>query len=394
MMLVEVKLHDIGEGMTEGEVLNYLVKKGDRVKIDQPLVEVQTDKMTAELPSPISGVVRDILIEEGTNVSVGTTLLIIDTEEMHLDFSDRPEKPLPKKRIIAAPHTRRIARELGVNIEQVIGTGPIGRVTDEDIYKFIRKAEVSSSTTEEETMVETRKESTSLPKINKEEIPFKGRRKQIAAKMVQSLYTIPHVTHFEEVDVTNLLSLKNELKNDGTNISVAAFFIKAIYLALKDYPIFNSVLDVEKERILLKNEYNIGIAVDTREGLIVPVIHHVEQKNITTIYQEMKDCIQKAQNNKLTKEDITGGTFTISNVGPLGGIGATPIINYPESALVSFHKTKKRPVVINDEIVVRSIMNLSMSFDHRVADGATAVAFTNRLVELLENPSKMILELQ
>ncbi|MBB2480504.1 2-oxo acid dehydrogenase subunit E2 [Bacillus sp. APMAM] len=392
MMLVEVKLHDIGEGMTEGEVLTYFVKKGDRVKSDQPLVEVQTDKMTAELPSPISGIVRDILIEEGTNVTVGTTLLIIDTEEIHSDSSHRPEKPLPKKRIIAAPHTRRIARELGVDIEQVVGSGPIGRVTDEDIYKFVSKAENPAPPLVEE--IEEAPKQMKISPINPVEIPFKGRRKQIAAKMTKSLYTIPHVTHFEEVDVTNLLSLKNELKDDGTNISVAAFFIKAIYLALKDYPIFNSILDEEKEIIQLKQEYNIGVAVDTKEGLIVPVIHHVEQKSLKTIHQEMKEYIQKAQDNKLTREDITGGTFTISNVGPLGGIGATPIINYPESALVAFHKTKKRPAVINDEIVVRSIMNISMSFDHRVADGATAVAFTNRLVSLLENPSKMLLELK
>lgn len=392
MMLVEVKLHDIGEGMTEGEVLTYFVKKGDRVKSDQPLVEVQTDKMTAELPSPISGIVRDILIEEGTNVTVGTTLLIIDTEEIHSDSSHRPEKPLPKKRIIAAPHTRRIAREFGVDIEQVVGSGPIGRVTDEDIYKFVSKAENPAPPLVEE--IEEAPKQMKISPINPVEIPFKGRRKQIAAKMTKSLYTIPHVTHFEEVDVTNLLSLKNELKDDGTNISVAAFFIKAIYLALKDYPIFNSILDEEKEIIQLKQEYNIGVAVDTKEGLIVPVIHHVEQKSLKTIHQEMKEYIQKAQDNKLTREDITGGTFTISNVGPLGGIGATPIINYPESALVAFHKTKKRPAVINDEIVVRSIMNISMSFDHRVADGATAVAFTNRLVSLLENPSKMLLELK
>jgi len=349
--------------------------------------------MTAELPSPISGIVRDILIEEGTNVTVGTTLLIIDTEEMHSNSSHRPEKPLPKKRIIAAPHTRRIARELGVDIEQVVGSGPIGRVTDEDIYKFISKAEVSSSPIVEEKVEEFPKQLPPSP-IHQEEVPFKGRRKQIAAKMVKSLYTIPHVTHFEEVDVTNLLSLKNELKDDGTNISIAAFFIKAIYLALKDFPIFNSVLDEEKETIHMKKEYNIGVAVDTNDGLIVPVIRHVEQKTLKTIHHEMKEYIQKAQDNKLSREDITGGTFTISNVGPLGGIGATPIINYPESALVAFHKTKKRPAVINDEIVIRSMMNISMSFDHRVADGATAVAFTNRLVGLLESPASMLLDLK
>ncbi|MBS4171793.1 dihydrolipoamide acetyltransferase family protein [Bacillus sp. FJAT-49736] len=390
---MEVKLHDIGEGMTEGEILTYFVKKGDRVKSDQPLVEVQTDKMTAELPSPTAGIVKEILIEEGTNVTVGTTLLLIESEQSPSESKLHQEKPSPKKRIIAAPHTRRIARELGVDIEQVVGSGPIGRVTDDDLYKFINKAK-EPITIEEKKPVEIPEKPVLPLSVDLEEIPFKGRRKQIAAKMTKSLYTIPHVTHFEEVDVTNLLSLKDQLKKEGTIISVAAFFIKAIYLALKDYPIFNSVLNEEKEIIQLKKEYNIGVAVDTDEGLIVPVIHHVEQKSINIIHQEMKDYIKKAQNNQLTREDISGGTFTISNVGPLGGIGATPIINYPESALVAFHKTKKRPAVINDEIVIRSMMNISMSFDHRVADGATAVAFTNRLVSLLENPSKMLIDLQ
>jgi 2-oxoisovalerate dehydrogenase E2 component (dihydrolipoyl transacylase) len=388
--LVEVKLHDIGEGMTEGEILTYFVKKGDRVKSDQPLVEVQTDKMTAELPSPASGIVKDILVEVGENVTVGTTLLIIETDKKQSETAINHEKQSLKKRIIAAPHTRRIARELGVDIEKIVGSGPVGRILDEDIYKFVNKIEDPQIIT---NVVESPKQEVQSS-CNQEVIPFKGRRKQIAVKMVKSLYTIPHVTHFEEVDVTNLLAVKNDIKEEGTNISVAAFFIKAVYLALREYPIFNSVLDEEKGVIKLKKEYNIGVAVDTMEGLIVPVIHNVEQKTLKMIQNEMKLYIQKAQNNKLTKEDITGGTFTISNVGPLGGIAATPIINYPESALVAFHKTKKRPVVLNNEIVIRSMMNISMSFDHRVADGGIAVAFTNRLTNLLENPARMLLELK
>nr|WP_259549574.1 dihydrolipoamide acetyltransferase family protein [Heyndrickxia oleronia] len=396
---MEVKLHDIGEGMTEGEILAYFVKVGDQVLPDQPLVEVQTDKMTAELPSPTAGTVKEILVTEGTNVEVGTTLLIIEssgTKSVQQKVENTPmnrnsltikkvdRENGPKRLILAAPYTRKIARELGIDIEDIHGTGPAGRVTDEDVYRYVNQPEP----------VEENKNDIQPTIAEVEEIPFNGRRKQIASLMSKSLYTIPHVTHFEEVDMTNLLDSKKQLNEAGVNISVAAFFIKAVQLSLAKYPIFNSVLDEEKGVIKLKKEYNIGIAVDAKEGLIVPVIRHVEQKTLSNIHAEMKDYIEKAQNNTLTKHDISDGTFTISNVGPLGGIGATPIINYPQTALIAFHKTKKKPVVVNDEIVIRSIMNLSMSFDHRVADGATAVGFTNYFVQLLEQPTRMLLELR
>ncbi len=397
--MIEVKLHDIGEGMTEGEILAYFVKVGDQVLPDQPLVEVQTDKMTAELPSPTAGTVKEILVTEGTNVEVGTTLLIIEssgTKSVQQKVENTPmnrnsltikkvdRENGPKRLILAAPYTRKIARELGIDIEDIHGTGPAGRVTDEDVYRYVNQPEP----------VEENKNDIQPTIAEVEEIPFNGRRKQIASLMSKSLYTIPHVTHFEEVDMTNLLDSKKQLNEAGVNISVAAFFIKAVQLSLAKYPIFNSVLDEEKGVIKLKKEYNIGIAVDAKEGLIVPVIRHVEQKTLSNIHAEMKDYIEKAQNNTLTKHDISDGTFTISNVGPLGGIGATPIINYPQTALIAFHKTKKKPVVVNDEIVIRSIMNLSMSFDHRVADGATAVGFTNYFVQLLEQPTRMLLELR
>ncbi|MFB7303698.1 dihydrolipoamide acetyltransferase family protein [Heyndrickxia sporothermodurans] len=388
--MVEVKLHDIGEGMTEGEIVSYLVKVGDPVQSDQPLVEVQTDKMTAELPSPTTGIVKEILVKEGTLVPVDTTILIIESgQTKHVQqevtvSSNRNKVEKTNRMILAAPYTRKIARELGIDIEKINGTGPAGRITDEDVYNYGKKAVEPIADPIKEVIKNA---------VESDEIPFKGRRKQIASLMSKSLFTIPHVTHFEEVDMTNLLDCKQQCKEDGINISVAAFFIKAIQLTLMKYPIFNSVLDEDHGVIRLKKEYNIGVAVDAEDGLIVPVIRNVEQKTVKTIQDEMKIAIEKAQNNTLTKADISNGTFTISNVGPLGGIGATPIINYPQTALISFHKTKKKPVVINDEIVIRSMMNLSMSFDHRVADGATAVRFTNEFVQLIENPTRMLLEM-
>lgn len=458
--MVEVKLHDIGEGMTEADINCYLVKAGDFVKADDPLVEVQTDKMTAEIPAPRSGVVKEILLRPGQTVKVGTTLLIMEdgqgSEEegfksssmeqgvkyvkeaevaepdAGLNLLNRPAEGVLTEaiatnrhnRILASPYTRKIARENNVNIQNVCGSGPAGRITDEDIFAFIKSRDSEAARHSErgselivsesskvseagsETMVPTVSKGSSEGSVQKEAakasqavgtntFPFRGRRKQIAKKMVHSLYTIPHCTHFEEIDVSELISFREELKSAGATISATAFFIKALSITLKEYPVFNAKLDEENERIQLLGEHNIGIAVDTPEGLIVPVLRNAEQKNLNQIHEEMKRLTRLALDDKLTVKDISGGTFTISNVGPLGGsIGATPIIQHPQTALVSFHKTKKRPVVNDDDqIVVRSMMNLSMSFDHRVADGATAVAFTNRFAQLIENPKMMLLEL-
>ncbi len=405
--MLEVKLHDIGEGMTEGEIIHYLVKPGDRVIADQPLVEVQTDKMVAELPSPGAGTIKEIIINTGTTVAVGTTLLYIEGEGSIEPVSEGKASETPKEevpvllkeksvfvssfnRVLATPYTRKIARDHHINIEDVSPSDPSGRVTEEDVYQFIKgeqlaEKEAVSTIVEPETMTK--------PALL-DEIPFRGIRKQIAKKMTKSLFTIPHVTHFDEVNMTNLLKLREELKKEGVHVSVPAFFMKALVFALKDFPVFNAELDEENDRILLKKEYHLGMAVDTKEGLIVPVIHHADKKSIQQIYDEMKCLNEKARDGKLAAADIQNSTFTVSNVGPLGSTGATPIINYPETALIAFHKTKKVPIVTeNDEIVIGHMMTLSMSFDHRVADGATAVAFTNRFASLIEQPNKLMLEM-
>ncbi|SEQ89008.1 dihydrolipoamide acetyltransferase family protein [Piscibacillus halophilus] len=399
--MIEVKLHDIGEGMTEGEIVHYYVKEGDMVKTDQPLVEVQTDKMVAELPSPGTGQIKEILIPIGETVQVGTTLLLIEGEGADKSHrEDQPEeqpaqtvtKELTNKRIttkvnrvLATPYTRKIARDHGIDIEQVPASDPSGRVTEEDIYQYINQSH--EPVIEETLEVEP-------PQSNSDEIPFRGIRKQIAQKMTQSLYTIPHVTHFDEVELTRLMELREELKADGISVSVPAFFMKALVFALKGFPVFNAELDETQETIKLKKEYNIGLATDTEDGLMVPVIHGADRKSIQQLHKDIKDLTQKAKERKLEPKHMKNGTFTMSNVGPLGSTGATPIINYPETALIAFHKTKKRPVINDqDEIVIGQMMNLSMSFDHRVADGATAVAFTNRFISLIENPSKLMLEM-
>ncbi|MCC5803258.1 dihydrolipoamide acetyltransferase family protein [Rossellomorea vietnamensis] len=391
---MEVKLHDIGEGMTEANINHFLVKVGDIVKADQPLVEVQTDKMTAEIPAPFSGVIKEFTVSEGETIPVGSTVLLMEKESR--DTSRRTvsqtTQVLKKKRILASPYTRKIARENGVNIEEVVGSGAGGRIVDEDVLLYMKGDIGASPKLEEETVPAVQpKPAETVPNT----IPFRGRRKQIASKMAHSLRTIPHCTHFEEIDVTNLLVWKDTMKRGGQSVSMGAFFIKALSVCLKEFPIFNARLKEEEECIELQSHHNIGVAVDTDDGLIVPVIKGVEGMTMVEIQTEMKALTVKAQEGKLTMKEIKGGTFTVSNVGPLNGsIGATPIINEPEVALIAFHKTKKRPMVNeHDDIVVRSMMNVSMSFDHRVVDGGTAVTFTNRLRDLIEEPQSMLLEL-
>lgn len=446
--MTDVKLHDIGEGMTEAEILRFFVKVGDTVKVDEPLLEVQTDKMTAELPSPAAGTVTAIKAETGDIVEVGSTIIVLDgqqgatassgnTPQMSKESSPSEKKTTTMRisrmeRVLAAPYTRKVARDHDVDIEEIKGTGPDGRVTENDVFGFVDSPETGAApepqtkSSIERTIaspaarklarergldlneiqardplgrvrtedVKSHKEQ--MPAEAPETIPFRGRRKAIANKMAQSMYTIPHVTHFDEVDVTDLFTVKKSLKTSdpAKNVSAAAFFIKALQKALKEVPIFNAKLDEENEVIRLEKTYNIGLATDTEEGLIVPVIHHVEQLSLLGIHNEMKTLIQKAKDNQLRAADMSGGTFTISNVGPLGSTGATPIINYPEVGLMAFHKTKKMPVVRgDDEIVIRQMMNVSMTFDHRVADGAKAVAFTNTFIRYIENPNLLLVEL-
>ena len=398
--MLEVKLHDIGEGMTEGEIVNYLVKVGDRVSTDQPLVEVLTDKMTAELPSPCAGTIRKIIVKPGETVQVGTSLIYIEADKEHQIISETitsinpvaatMDKGIeritnPFKRVLAAPYTRKIARDNNIDIAEVPAADPSGRVTEEDVHQFIKKSREVDELDEQ------------LVKIKEEtpdEIPFRGIRKEIAKKMMKSLFTIPHVTHFDEVNMTNLFKIREEMKKTGEAVSVPAFFIKALTISLKEFPIFNAELDEENDRILLKKNYHIGFATETKNGLLVPVIHDADKKSIKEIHHELIELSGKALAGKLSLAEMQNSTFSMSNVGPLGSTGATPIINYPETALIAFHKTKKRPIVNDrDEIVIGHVMTLSMSFDHRVADGSTAVSFTNRFINLIEHPYQLLLEM-
>ncbi|NBJ67917.1 MULTISPECIES: dihydrolipoamide acetyltransferase family protein [Clostridia] len=404
--MVQVKLSDIGEGMNEGEISHYFVGVGDEVSVDQPLVEIQTDKMVAEIPAPAAGTVASIHYKAGDMVTVGTVIMEITTEaEFTASLSEMSNTPLqsisttvakkinattvtnPYNRVLAAPYTRKIARELGVDIEQIQGTGPAGRVLDQDVYQAVEQAETDKWTEKQEN-------ATAKMEHVQEEIRFSGIRKRIAERMSYSVQTIPHVTHYDEVDLTHLLAERNVLKEMGESVSIAAFFIKAVVICLKEFPMFNAQLEAEKEIIRLLKHYSIGIATHTEDGLMVPVIRNADQKSIRSINEEMKTLVKKAKAGDLRSADMKQGTFTVNNVGPLGGIAATPIINHPETAIMTFYKTKKIPVVIKDDAIeVRSVMNVSVTFDHRVMDGAHSIAFTNRFKELIEHPTKLLLEL-
>ncbi|KIL47472.1 dihydrolipoamide acetyltransferase family protein [Jeotgalibacillus campisalis] len=403
---MEIKLHDIGEGMTQAELNHYFVKPGDKVNADDPLVEVQTDKMTAEIPSPASGIVKELIIEPGSTIPVGTTIMLLDsphsTNQKQLNTRSMDQasvnpseenrvethkKNTDQKRILASPYTRKIARDHQILIQTIKGSGPAGRITDADVYSVIEneKSEINQASQPIEENTQKLKNT----------LPYTGIRKQIGKKVAQTLFTVPHCTHFEEIDVTEILQLKDQVKREGQSISATIFFIKALSICLKEFPVFNSSLDEQNGQILLHNQIHMGLAVNTSDGLLVPVLKNVPEKSFRTLQTEMKDLHQKAENRTLSMAELKGSTFTISNAGPLGGsTGATPILNAPESALMAFHKIKKRPMVNeNDEIVIRSMMNISMTYDHRIIDGGSAIAFTNHFAELIEQPLSMMVEL-
>ncbi|MBM7631702.1 dihydrolipoamide acetyltransferase family protein [Geomicrobium sediminis] len=406
--MFEMKLTDLGEGIHEGTVDTLYVGIGDVVSVDQPVIAVQTDKVTADLPSPVAGTIKDIVVSEGDVVSLGEVMVKISNkiQEKETLTTKTIEKATPENQtelpatrlfrlqnVKAAPFTRKLARTYGVAIETVTGTGKNNRITIEDIRRHIEQPtrpedEVAATTAIEETTVRK-----STPA--RTSIPYKGRRKQIGAKMTQSVKAIPHVTHFERIDVTELLSLKESYSHQsGASLSLSAVFIKAIAISLHDFPIFNSKLDAERGEIVFQDTVNIGMATHAEEGLIVPVVKDVDALSIQEIHNQFKQLTKKAQTNTCELKDLQGGTFTMSNVGPIGGVYATPIINYPETGILSFHKIEDTPVVRDKEIVIRSLLNVSFSFDHRVADGFHAVSFTNRVKELLEQPMHLLVALK
>jgi pyruvate dehydrogenase E2 component (dihydrolipoamide acetyltransferase) len=410
-MAKEFKFPDIGEGITEGEIVKWLVKEDDSIEEDQTLAEVETDKAVVEVPSPYAGTVLKLHFQEKDIVKVGQTLVTIGESGESLDEAmpdpatpkpSEPEKPAPTvvgqlkvtsqeiRDILATPKVRRAALQLGIDIKTVSGSGPGGRITEEDVQRVATASQAPEDTRKPAFKVKSKYDFYGT--LNR--IPLRGVRRATARKMAESIANAAHVTHFDEADVTALAALRKEMKPEaearGVKLTYLPFVIKAVVESLKLHPTLNASLDMEEQEIIVKEYYNIGVAVDVPDGLIVPVIKFADQKTLFELSEEIVTLAEAAKKRTLDLADLKGGTFSLTNVGMLGGEFATPIINYPEAAILATLKIADRPRVIDGEIKIAKTLPLCLSFDHRVIDGAEAARFTNDLIGLLENPQKLV----
>ena len=404
-MAREFKLPDIGEGVHEGEVVKWFVKEGDAVKENDPIVEVMTDKVTVQIPSPVTGKILQLRAKEGEVVKVGNTLVVFG--EAGEIAPPRPETtrpasappppvmtvappaPGPSGEVLAAPAVRRLAKELNVNLAAVRGSGPQGRLTEDDV----RKAAQGPSRVAAAVAVPA---APIAPTAGEQRIPIHGLRKRIFEKMAKSNATAAHFTYVEEVDMTQLVHLRDHLKptaeRKGVKLTFLPFFVKAVLAALVEFPTLNSSVDDERGEIVVKRYYNIGIATATDEGLTVTVVHEVDKKSLWDLAKEIDRLAAAARDKKLSLQDVQGSTFTITSLGKEGGILATPIINWPEVAILGVHRIEKRPVVRDDQIAIREMMYLSCSFDHRVIDGHVGAAFVQSVRNYLEHPATIFVD--
>ena len=403
--MFEFKLPDLGEGLTEAEIDKWLVQEGDVVAEDDLLVEVITDKATAEIPSPFAGTVAKIHVGEGEVVPVGTVIISIgDGTEPPPPLSDVPAASSSApglssngggNGVKAMPPVRKLARELGVDIGVLSGSGPGGRILREDVEAAARGDNVISL--QEEAPAAATTGPVSVPAISRGERrePLRGVRRTIAERMQHAHLSVPPVTHVEECDVTELDAtrrLANDRDPDGQRLTFLPFIVKAVVSGLKDYPALNASLDEEAAEIVFHGDYNIGIAVDTPAGLVVPVVKNADQKRLRDIAVEIERLATAARNGTISSDDLRGGTFTVTSPGPFGGLMATPIVMHPQSGILGVHRATDRPVVRDGQIAVRKMMNLSITFDHRVLDGMTAAKFALDVVRLLEHPAVLALE--
>jgi pyruvate dehydrogenase E2 component (dihydrolipoamide acetyltransferase) len=412
--MFEFKLPDLGEGIHEGELIQWHVKVGDNIREDDPLCDMETDKAAVTIPSPVTGVIAELNAKPGDTVQVGHVLVRIE------DGSSSVASQVSEKKegfVIAAPATRRKAREMGIDIGSVTGTGPGGRVTPEDLENFDKGMKDEAPDHDQETGQKTSMAQdsqvspvsgdgaglpgqSSIPFLEVplqpvaehgpvERIPFRSLRKKTAIKTASASILIPHVAHMDDIDVTGIEAERREYNTrygEKGKLTLLGFVIKAVVSALKDWPMFNASVDLASNEIVHKLYYHIGFAADTPRGLMVPVIHDTDRKSLSGIAHRIRDLAHKARDGKITIEELSRGTFTITNVGAIGGTHVFPIINTPESAILGLGRVEKKPVVRDGEIVIRDILPVTLCFDHRVADGAQAAAFVSTLQKLLEDP--------
>jgi pyruvate dehydrogenase E2 component (dihydrolipoyllysine-residue acetyltransferase) len=398
-MTKEFRLPDIGEGIAEAEIARWLVREGASVKEDQDLVEIETDKALVTLPSPHDGRVNKLHAKEGDIVKVGQVLVSFD------DGATAAPSPRPAEKkdmgtvvgsigeeeevveipqaVKAIPAVRARAKELSVDLNQVRGTGPDGRITKDDIERAAGQAGGKAELTPD-----------SYGPV--ERIPLRGLRRTIAKRMQEARQHVPDVTIWEDADISDLEIVRSKEKQiaaaKGVKLTYLPFVIKATLSALRAHPYLNATLDEQTEQIVVKKYYNIGIAVDTTDGLMVFAIKQADQKNILELAKEISTLAEKARTRKLELAELKGSTFTITNYGVIGASYGTPIINYPEVGILGIGKIEDRPVVHDGQIKIRKIMPLSLAFDHRIVDGVEAARFLNVVIDHLKDPNLILLE--
>lgn len=410
MSIENITMPQLGESVTEGTINTWLVRVGDYVNKYDPIADIMTDKVNAEVPSSFSGVIKEIIIPEGETIEVGAVMCTIETDEdaaqqstetgeqpMKLEKSD-PQLEQPdvieevssdqsmKKRY--SPAVLKMSQAHGIDLSKVNGTGRGGRITRKDIERIISTGEIDKKDNQSAIKQTTTQE---VSKVGDLEIPVTGVRRAIAEKMVQSKQEIPHAWMTVEVDVTDLVKYRDQVKDEfkvqeGFNLTYFSFFVKAVAQGLKKYPQVNSVWAGDK--IIQRKDINISIAVAKEEELFVPVIKQADDKSIKGIAKDIYELAMKARSGKLSAEDMQGGTFTVNNTGSFGSISSMGIINHPQAALIQVESIVKRPVIINDMFAARDIVNLSLSLDHRILDGLVCGSFLAYVKETLENMNK------
>ncbi|RXT07847.1 dihydrolipoamide acetyltransferase family protein [Ammoniphilus sp. CFH 90114] len=438
MALYQMKLPELGEGIHEGEIVKWHIKPGDQVEEDQIIADVQNDKSVVELPSPVSGKIVEIKVAEGTVCTVEDVILVFEVEGAGNAEEERVEcavgggvaanvaaatieTPMAagavsvaapattNRKVMATPSVRKLAREKGIFLVEVTGTGRNGRITREDVLNFVSggaqpAVEAAAPAQEATPAVEAKVSAPSAPTVTvttgdrvEERVPLKGIRKVIANAMVKSKQTAPHVTLMDEVDVTELVALRSKAnkafaEKKGLKLTYLPFIAKALVAACRQYPELNASIDDEKNEIVYKKYYNVGIATDTDNGLIVPVVTDADRKSIWSIAGEIKDLAARGREGKLASHELKGSTITITNIGSAGGMFFTPVINHPEVAILGTGRITEKPVVKDGQIVAAPVMALSLSFDHRLIDGATAQNFLNYIKQLLADPQLLVME--
>ncbi|MFC7392399.1 dihydrolipoamide acetyltransferase family protein [Scopulibacillus cellulosilyticus] len=423
-MAYSFKLPDIGEGIHEGEIVKWFVKPGDEVKEDDVLAEVQNDKSVVEIPSPVDGKVLEIKADEGTVAVVGDVIVTLDAEghegddaeesaaedtkeeqqetEAKADNKEEKQEAASAKnndsRVIAMPSVRKYAREKGINISEVHGSGNNGRILKEDVDQFVSGGGQAAEKADEKPAETAAQKAAPVPAQagleTREKI--RGIRKAISNAMVHSKHTAPHVTLMDEVDVSKTVAHRKEFKAEaaeqGIKLTYLPYVVKALVSALKEFPALNATIDDENEEIVYKHYYNIGIATDTDAGLVVPVIKDADRKSMYQMATEISEYATKARDGKLAAEDMKGGSCTITNIGSAGGQWFTPVINHPEVAILGIGRIAEKAIVRDGEVVVAPVLALSLSFDHRLIDGATAQNALNKIKRLLNDPQRLIME--